>query len=265
MTMLKGRIKIKEKYYVRLAVVVVFFVIIGIVYANVLRNNSTIKEIEVDIDYDGKDTLVTSKSIEKLVEADVPNFRNFSADEMNRTDIENIVKKNPFIADVNVSIGISGKLHIEAEQRIPIVRVVQKNKEFYLDNNGYYMPISSVRNQRVIMASGYINGGITDSLHLHGKDTVNNDIYKVYMLANYLINDVKLKDMFDQIYVCKNKDIELVPKIGNHVVVLGNLENIDEKFENLFAVYSKGLMSLGWDAYRKINLKFKNQVVCTKN
>ena len=59
-------------------------------------------------------------------------------------------------------------------------------------------------------------------------------------------------------------DFELVPKVGNHKIVFGGIDNLESKFEKLMIFYKKGLSKTGWNEYSEINLKFKNQVVCTK-
>jgi cell division protein FtsQ len=56
----------------------------------------------------------------------------------------------------------------------------------------------------------------------------------------------------------------MVPKVGDHVVELGDANDLDGKFANLVAFYRKGMPRAGWDTYSKISLKFKGQVVCTK-
>jgi cell division protein FtsQ len=48
-------------------------------------------------------------------------------------------------------------------------------------------------------------------------------------------------------------------------VVFGSIENYEEKFRNLEAFYKKGLPVSGWNLYKEINLKYKNQIVCTKS
>ena len=68
----------------------------------------------------------------------------------------------------------------------------------------------------------------------------------------------------EQIYVNENTDIELVPKTGEHEIVLGDVNDLKDKFNKLMIFYLKGLNNLGWDVYKKINLKYKNQVVCSK-
>jgi cell division protein FtsQ len=59
-------------------------------------------------------------------------------------------------------------------------------------------------------------------------------------------------------------DIILIPKVGNHSIVFGSALFIEEKFNNLKTVYSKGLNTIGWDKYSRINLKYKGQIVAEK-
>ncbi|MDR1436585.1 MAG: cell division protein FtsQ, partial [Candidatus Symbiothrix sp.] len=68
-----------------------------------------------------------------------------------------------------------------------------------------------------------------------------------------------------QIYVAPNKDIELTPRVGNHQIILGKLEDCEEHLEKLKVFYEKILNKVGWNKYSKINLKYKNQIVCTRN
>lgn len=57
-------------------------------------------------------------------------------------------------------------------------------------------------------------------------------------------------------------DIELIPRIGRHIVVFGTLEDVDAKLDKLMLFYKKVLDHEGWDKYYSINLKYRNQIVC---
>ena len=52
--------------------------------------------------------------------------------------------------------------------------------------------------------------------------------------------------------------------MGSHKIILGSAHDLEKKFEKLKVFYRKGLEKVGWDRYQTINLKFENQVVCTK-
>ena len=73
-----------------------------------------------------------------------------------------------------------------------------------------------------------------------------------------------LKVLVDEIYVDKSGDFELVPKIGNQLIIFGKPENLEEKFKKLLVFYRQGLNKTGWNKYNVINIKYRNQVVCSK-
>jgi len=73
-----------------------------------------------------------------------------------------------------------------------------------------------------------------------------------------------LKIQIEQIYVTKNREYEFVPKVGRHIIIFGGIENMNEKFKKLLVFYHQGINNAGWNTYKSINLKFENQVVCSK-
>jgi hypothetical protein len=141
-------------------------------------------------------------------------------------------------------------LRIDIEQRNPILRVMGINGDFYIDDRGEYMPISSNFTAHVPVASGYIT-----------KEDTKKDIYK---FALFLVNNDFWRAQIDQIYVDSKGEVELVPKVGNNTIYLGDFTNFETKLDNLMIFYKKGLSKMGWNVYRTINLKYDNQVICTK-
>lgn len=258
--------KIKRSYSIALKVSVIIIIVIGIISANISRNKFNINGIEIKIDYNKRDTLVTANNIENKIRSQIPNINLITIGNIDEQKIKEIVNSDPYITNTNVSVSIRGTVQIHTEQRVPIIRIIQDTKQFYIDNNGYYMPTSNLGSQNVIIASGKIKGKINNTISLDNDtaDMTHNDIYKIYKLTQYLQANEDLTHLFDQIYISQTGDIELVPKIGNHIVVLGDLDNLDEKFENLLTIYKEGFANNGWDKYTKVNLKYKNQVVCTK-
>lgn len=53
--------------------------------------------------------------------------------------------------------------------------------------------------------------------------------------------------------------------MGNQRIILGTADSLDVKFTNLLMFYKRGMPKAGWDAYKTINVKYTNQVVCVKN
>jgi cell division protein FtsQ len=86
----------------------------------------------------------------------------------------------------------------------------------------------------------------------------------LFKIATYVDKDAFWKAQIEQIFVTAESEYLLIPKIGDHTIVFGTAENMEEKFEKLLLFYKEGLSRVGWEQYKSINVKFKNQVVCTK-
>lgn len=60
-------------------------------------------------------------------------------------------------------------------------------------------------------------------------------------------------------------ELVLIPRSGDFRIVFGEIDDeAERKFDKLQKFYRDGLCNLGWDRYKTINVKYKNQVVCTE-
>ncbi len=186
--------------------------------------------------------------------------------------IETDINNYPSIKSTEVFTTFDGILHIVIEQREPILRVINYDgSSYYIDNDGALFPLSEKYTARVLAASGKINEpynlrytkDITKSIEKDelGRNFLLDDLF---VLAKFIKSDAFFDSFIEQIYINENGEIELVPKVGTFTILLGDIQNLDEKFENLKAIILIGLSREGWNKYTTINIKYKNQVVCTK-
>ncbi|MBP6334687.1 MAG: hypothetical protein KA444_04370 [Bacteroidia bacterium] len=186
--------------------------------------------------------------------------------------LEKIIANNPFVADAEVFSSVDGKLNIEVLQRRPVVRVVNFNQEsFYIDDQGFFMPLSDKYTARVPVANGYIFHreaermvtGLTSNTSTVSDSSIST-IRKVYNVSSYINKDDFWSAQIEQIYINANGEMELIPRVGLHTILLGDGSDLEDKFERLFLFYKEGLNKAGWEKFKTINLKYKDQVVCTK-
>ncbi|EKC69617.1 cell division protein FtsQ [human gut metagenome] len=59
-------------------------------------------------------------------------------------------------------------------------------------------------------------------------------------------------------------ELELTPRSGRFAILFGRPEDAERKFDKLLRFYRSGLSSVGWDAYRTVDVRYRNQVVCKK-
>ena len=86
----------------------------------------------------------------------------------------------------------------------------------------------------------------------------------LFLLATFVNKNQFWKSQVQQIYVAWAQEIQLIPRVGKHKILLGDVSDLDEKFDNLLNFYKYGLNNVGWDKYKSVDLSFKDQVVCKK-
>ncbi len=175
--------------------------------------------------------------------------------------LEKKLKTNSFVADAEVFVDLKGNLQIEVEQRKPILRVVNSSlQQFYIDDKGYKMPLSYQYTSRIPVAVGAINELYTRVDTLRGRTAKD-----LVTLATFIANKPFWAAQVDQIYVTNAGDFELITRVGNHRIVIGDVTNLEKKFNAVFLFYKKALPKLGWSMYNRINVKYEGQIICTKN
>jgi len=165
--------------------------------------------------------------------------------------LERELSKHPLIDEAECYKTPSGKVCVEVTQRIPILRVMSANGEnYYLDNKGTVMPPDA----KCVAHRVIVTGNVEKSFAMK-------DLYK---FGVFLHNNKFWDAQIEQIHVLPDRNIELVPRVGDHLVYLGELDDFEDKLARLKEFYKKGLNKVGWNKYSRINLEFSNQIICTK-
>lgn len=171
-------------------------------------------------------------------------------DDVRLREIERSLSSSPLIRVGECYKTLDGYVVVNVECRRPILRVIADSGDsFYLDEEGevidhiakaVYLPV----------ATGHISREYAQKYLLP--------------LAQYLKDDELWNAQIDQIHVTARGEVELVPRVGGHVIVLGKPYHYARKFDKLKTFYEKGLSKVGWGKYSRVNLEYDNQVVGTK-
>ncbi len=255
---------------ISLWIVAIVLIVVALSFVNNGQNNIAFgsDEVRVSIDYETENRFIDEEGVKSYVVNGNDTANNFFGD-FDVLAIEQKINGNAAIKDAQVYKTIDGRILIDVKQRRPIARIFSKNESYYLDENGGLMPLSKKYTSRVVVVNGMLNEpfasryklnyqNLTDSLK---PKTILDDLYS---LAKYIDESSFWKAQIEQVYVNKDLDLELIPKVGNHKIVLGGVDDLDNKFSRLMVFYKKGLPKTGWNEYSLISLKFKNQIVCTK-
>lgn len=190
---------------------------------------------------------------------------------INTKDIERKLKLYSAVKHSEVYVTVDGDIRVEIDQRNPIVRIINKRgQSYYIDQEGTIMPLSNKYSSHVLIA----NGNIVEHFEVNRTREIycNKDknwekshlLCDLYQLSKFIYEDEFWRSQIEQVYVNYESEFELIPRVGSHIIYLGSIENYKTKFRNLRAFYKQGLNKVGWNKYTEINLKFDNQVICTK-
>jgi len=229
----------------------IIFLLITMGFVNREQREISCTSVDIRINYDHNNFFVEKGDILSMIAAKGIKLAGVPLSAINYEYIETLINTNPSIAKTEVYSTIAGDIKIDIVQRSPIIRIMASDPSmnFYIDENGAKMPLSSKHTSRVLIASGNIKTSMLDDL---------------FKLAKYVNKNNFWKSQIQQIYIDLDGEIELIPRVGRHKIIFGDVSDMNEKFEKLIIFYKRGLNYTGWNKYKIINLKYKNQIVCTK-
>ena len=242
----------------------VFFSVGGLIvlmsFIEVKKSEVVCKDVKVFIP--GNQYFIDRQEVDKILQVNNLPLIGRRMENINIHDLENKLKANPFIEFAKVYTDMDGVINVEISQRQPVLRLINRfDQDFYVDQHGLKIPLSNNFTARVLVANGYI-----DELFANQVDTLHTPIaQELFKTANYIRKDSLWDAQIAQIYVNKDHEIELIPRVGNQRILLGDADSLDNKFHNLLVFYKKALPQVGWDTYKTINIKYANQVVGIKN
>lgn len=242
---------------------VAVFGLMGFIYIE--NGKQTVNDIVIRVCRSNVDGFLSDKDIRLLIE-DVDSIGQRKVSEVNILGIEKMVSASPFIEQVDAFINIDKNLVINVEEKRAVLRIfTRKNTGYYIDIKGNMFPLNTDYSPKVLVANGYIDGVFSE-----GHESVFDTIYKsdllrdLYALTNLIMENQFLDAQISQVYVNSKGEYDLIPELGDHLIKFGDIENAEEKLNNLIIWYKKAMVNEQWDKYKEINLKYKDQVVCTK-
>jgi cell division protein FtsQ len=256
----------KKVLKIILIIPVLYIIIIPVYFAS-SANSRPCGGIVIDIRDSSDFHFVTKRQLLNLAYGKAGRIAGKPVSEVSASDIEGRIKMLHELRVAEVYIAIDGTVHVYADQRDPVMRVMpQSGGDFFIDEDGVVVRKRNLYNPRLHIVGGNIN--ISQSM-LNGVSvldtSIKNSILRdIFYIVNYLNDDDFWSAQIDQIYVDGNDEIDLILRVGNQLVHLGTAENFEGKLKNLEAFYDKVLPEVGWNKYSLINLEFEDQIVCKR-
>jgi cell division protein FtsQ len=163
--------------------------------------------------------------------------------------IERFLKEHPYVKKVKCYHDPAGQAFLYLELRTPRFLVLG-NENFYMDVEGHRLPAKP----GVMAYVPVVTGRVTRTM-LQGE---------LYELVSYIAGHDFWNAQVQQIHVRDDHRIELVPRVGDALIMLGTTDHYRLKLDRLMRLYQQAFNVMGWNGYQKLDLQFENQIVATK-
>jgi cell division protein FtsQ len=191
-------------------------------------------------------------------------IRNIPLDQIHES-----VLSNGAVREASVYTTIDGRLRVEIQQKTPIARILNANgQSFYLDEQGFTMPLSDLYSADVPLFTGNLTEKMMDRSIFELKNDTSfirrSKLDDIFEITKYISSNEFWSAQVEHIYLNANQDFVIVPRVGEHRIVLGTADNLENKFKKLMAFYVDVMPVKNLNTIKTINLKYKGQVVCEK-
>jgi cell division protein FtsQ len=201
------------------------------------------------IDKENVEDIITYKGREpvediKLIHIDIAN-------------VENRVKLDKFVRNVEVFKTLKGELKVKVSQRRPIARFIRSDSSFYISNQGVFLPVSNRYSARVVL--------ITEegkSPYFLNNELKNQADSLFYDLLTEIDEDDFFNKIVSEIIIKKDGQLWIRPQVSRQMIIWGLPIDTKSKYERLKKLYNDILPSKGWNKYQLVNLSFKDQIIC---
>ena len=226
------------------------FGLVIFLYSFTSHRNLVRKLKKTEVIFVGDNNLfIKTEMVNKLLIENKNDVRSIAKEGLDLDKLEKSITKHKMVLSANVFVSVDGVLKAVVKQKTPVGRVFDETGSFYIDYEGNSMPLSDNFTARVPLISGEIN---------------DKNIKKLSEVLKVIYNDGFLRKNIIGVQVLPSGSLNMINRNYNYKLVFGRPINIDKKFKNYKAFFQKAILDSSLIKYKIVNLKFTQQVVCTK-
>ncbi|WP_022829411.1 cell division protein FtsQ/DivIB [Sphingobacterium paucimobilis] len=246
-------------FYVFLGLVI--FVGLAMLMSLVSKKDSQQLCKELKVVVEGKETFIDQQDISKMIDQKFGSVVGKDLAGIKVQQIEEAIEMLPYVSNAEVHLDMDGTMQVTVQQREVVLRVINKaGREYYVDRSGKKVPVTLKYVPHVMVANGNISEGYKQPLEMVESKLVQ-DLVRI---AGHVRGDNLWENQIVQIFVNEQRDIELIPRVGREVLVIGSADSLDYKLRRLEVYYKNILPKVGSEAYEKVNVKYGGQIICER-
>ena len=240
----------KTAFKIFLLLAVVGYLVFAIWKFGGEAEDRTCEGVRVEIIDSIPDGFITADYVRSLLTKNKISPQGMKISTINLEQIEQLMLEESHIESASCYYDAASRLCIKVVPQRPILHVISgKGEDYYLSSTGLTMPTAGF-NVDLCVATGNVTKKFASE--------------RLLELAKFIHDDLFWSEQIEQINVVSPEEVELYPRVGQHIIELGSTDNFQEKLSRLRTFYKEGLERVGWNKYKKISLAYDGQVVCTK-
>jgi len=246
---------------------VAVFTLLG--FASKKQSDATCWKLDVTVLGDEEKKYIDEALVTKIAQSATDEIVGKKVSEIDITAIHKKLAENSSIKKAHVFTTVDGRCVVQVKQRTPIARILNADgTSFYLDKDGFTMALSNHYTARVPVFTGVINEKMSEQSILDypsDAEFLNTSMLDdIYVLTNFISKNEFWKAQVEHIRISAQKEFEIIPRVGNHLITIGDATNLEEKFRKLMAFYANTIHTRDLNAFSSINVEYEGQVVCVK-
>jgi cell division protein FtsQ len=229
------------------------------VFAGVKQANRPVGQVIVTINNEFNNYFISEQEVTNLLTRNGERrLEGTPPDELDLPALEARLKAHSFVKDAQVYRDLSGNIHAEVRQNRPIARLTHSDTRLdsYLDADGHKLPLSSLFTARVVPVAR--QGGVPLAASFFQDSTGQHYLE----LLRYIDEKPFWRAQIAEVFIGTNGKVSFTQQVGDQRVEFGFPENISEKFAKLMVFYRQIPPALGWNTYHRVNVEFKDQIIC---
>lgn len=224
------------------------------------KNHKVCKGVEIKIKGADNYYFLGKQDVMKVIAPDrtsSPVGKELSSFDLHR--LEEMLRHNPWVKDAELFFDNNGIFRINIEEREPVARLFTvSGRSFYIDSTGCMLPL----NDKIPVKLPVYSSFPSDKTVLHGADSLL--MQEIKQINHCLYKDSFWMAQIAQIDITPARTFEMIPVIGNHVIMFGDGNDCEKKFHRLWLFYRQVAANAGFDKYTTVNVQYDKQVVATK-
>lgn len=222
------------------------------------QNKGKCSDYVIKIESSANQLFIDKKDIQQILEkVNGGKIKGKSVASFNLQQIEEELEKNSWVKEAQTYFDNQDILHVNITEKEPVARIfTESGKSFYIDDSGKSMPLSEKYSARLPVFTGY-----PDIKKMNAKDSVL--LNDVTVTAKFILHNPFWMSQVSEVNINDDRTFEITPLVGNHIIRIGNGENIESKFHRLFVFYQQVLSKTGFEKYKSIDVRFEGQVVAS--